>query len=244
MTTFDEIKSNQQKSLVLSNENINSVINKNVIEISETEDTVPRNTLDSANETEVKKSNIFINKDNYNSASQSKEIEISTICEEYCNSMDDSPNEILDLSLTSTNSSKKLRDFLQKPPTPKRKGKKFTEKTSYAISSKEWKLKEEEKINKQKMELKRKETRKLEILEKKKLAEKMKSAKKVIRTVKKEKLDNKENKSKKLSKTQNNNAQEKTSLKNKSICQRKTKPKIVNETICTRKINIIKEKNV
>ncbi|KMQ85800.1 tigger transposable element-derived protein 6-like protein [Lasius niger] len=121
---------------------------------------------------------------------------------------DKTENKVLDLSLSHRKDcSKTLKDFLPRPITPKRKGKKFTERTSYAISSFEWKLKEEEKLERIKMKQKRKDDKKPQMLEKKKLAEKLKEQKKFARLqkqqekkqktmslkIKKEKIDNKEN---------------------------------------------------
>ena len=60
-------------------------------------------------------------------------------------------DEALDLSLShNSDCSKRLIDFLQRPPIPKRKGKNITQRKSYAISSLEWKLNEEKKFEQQK----------------------------------------------------------------------------------------------
>lgn len=95
----------------------------------------------------------------------------NTVCSEM-QVREETPHEvdecgILDLSVSRSNIRKPLRTFLQRPPTPKRKGKKFTEKTSFAINSREFKASEAKKIDKKKMELKKKDARQQESLEKK-----------------------------------------------------------------------------
>jgi len=53
----------------------------------------------------------------------------------YENKTIDKTNEILDLSFTHRrNCSTTLYQFLQQPPIPERKGKKFRQRKSYAIS--------------------------------------------------------------------------------------------------------------
>ena len=91
---------------------------------------------------------------------------------------------VLDLSLTyKKERTKAFHEFLEKPPILMRKGKKFTEKTSYALSSNEWKEHEMKKIEKQ--ELKNKELKKIAASEKKKLAERQEALKKQIALQKK-----------------------------------------------------------
>lgn len=99
-------------------------------------------------------------------------------------------DEVLDLSLPTTKTYRPLSSFFQRPPTPKRKGKKFAEKSIYAVNSREFKMREERKIHAKKMELQRKEAKKLEIVEKKRIAEKEKEAKRLIRLRKKEETEN------------------------------------------------------
>jgi len=63
----------------------------------------------------------------------------------------DKTNEILDLSfIHRRNCSTTLYQFLQQPPIPERKGKKFTQRKSYAISSLQWKINEKKKLPKRK----------------------------------------------------------------------------------------------
>jgi len=61
------------------------------------------------------------------------------------------------------------------------KGKKFTEKTCFAISSFEWKLNEEKKFKKQKIEKHKKKARRIELSEKKKIAQNEKKAKQLTK---------------------------------------------------------------
>ena len=71
-------------------------------------------------------------------------------------------DEVLDLSISRhSDCSKRLNDFLQRPPTPKRKGKKLTQRKSYAISSLAWKLHEEKKLEHQIMERNKKDAKKM-----------------------------------------------------------------------------------
>lgn len=153
---------------------------------------------------------------------------------------DKTENNILDLSLSHRKDcSKKLKDFLPRPVTPTRKGKRFTERTSYAISSFEWKLNEEKKLERIKMEQKQKDNKKQQMLEKKKLAEKIKEQKKLARLqkqekkmmsqkVKKEKIDNKENTDEKLKRTK------------KKKDQAILKPKILKNEIFPKKVRLVK----
>ena len=78
---------------------------------------------------------------------------------------------------------KVFHEFLEKPPILMRKEKKFTEKTSYALSSNEWKAHEMKKVEKQ--ELKNKELNKIAAAKKKKLAEREKALKKQVALPKK-----------------------------------------------------------
>lgn len=175
-------------------------------------------------------------------------------------------NDVLDLSLSHrSNCSKKLSDFLERPSTPKRKGKKFTKRTSYAISSLKWKLNEKKKNGKQRMELKQKDAKRREMTEKKKIAKKEKEAKKLAKLqkqqeklqkksflkIKKEKIaaENQENILKNIGTRSRQKKEEslqqidninKTNIKNKIS---KVKTIILSNEKCSKKIYLVKSNN-
>jgi len=92
-------------------------------------------------------------------------------------------DEILDLLFKHyTDRSKKLKDFLPRPSTSQRKRKKFTENTCFAISSLEWKLKEEKKNSKnKKLKNIKKKLEELSCLKRKKFAQKEKETKQLTK---------------------------------------------------------------
>ncbi|XP_076663802.1 uncharacterized protein LOC143366566 [Andrena cerasifolii] len=168
-------------------------------------------------------------------------------------------DEVLDLSLSHlSDCSKGINNFLQRPPTPKRKGKKFTQKKSYAILSLAWKLNEENKFSQQKMDRNKKDAKKCEILKKKQAVGKKKEAKKLARllkqqenqhkklNIKKEKITNKkniQNKRAKRSQKKKSQGQEQvekieTNLENG---YQGLKPIIISDERCPKKVYLVSD---